>query len=79
MQELMQHVLAWLCPNGTNFRNILNTRKALPELANHQILLHNRTFMPKVYISTLKDQTFPIYVFPFEGMSCKALMFLDVI
>lgn len=44
MQQLMQHMLVWLFPNGTNFRNILNTGKTQPELGNHQTHITQQNF-----------------------------------
>ena len=41
-----------------------------------KLLLHNRTFLPGVYISILKDPTLLIYAFPSEGVMCKNCTFL---
>lgn len=48
--------------------NILSIFMGLPEVKKSPFLLHNRSFMPGIYISILKDQTFPIHVFPFKGL-----------
>lgn len=37
-------MLVWLFPDGTNFRNILNTSKALAELGNNQTLATQQNF-----------------------------------
>lgn len=73
MQELMQHVSVWLCPNGTNFREYSQYREGpagskKKKKKKSLFLLHKKSFMPGIYTSILKDQTLPIYAFPFKGL-----------